>query len=287
MKLPRYFLFFMVPLLLFLSCLSDMAIGYYARVLIPMGKENPLPGYVFLPHQQLGRQLPAVIVGVGVGATKIYQYHDHCQNLADRGFAVILIDPSNYPESMVPGPYSWDRDLGYLLGSFNQGYVAAKLAIGKEWYFKSFRAATDFMCAWPIVDREKIALSGFSQAANAALTCACRDPRIKSVVWNYGGWPWIMPYEPLRLPPVEIFHGQNDEVYNVKYAEELAMNLKTSMRPFELNIYPHQKHMFNIYYDLKTENRFMKPALLDAFERMVTFLKRTLGVEASSRRGRS
>lgn len=85
-----------------------------------------------------------------------------------------------------------------------------------------------------------------------------------------------MPYEPFRLPPVQIFHGEKDDVYDVKYARELAWNLKTSMRPFEINIYPDQKHMFNIYYDLRTENRFMKPALLDAFEKMVAFLNRTL-----------
>jgi dienelactone hydrolase len=178
---------------------------------------------------------------------------------------------------MAPGPWSWDRGFGYALGSFNQGYVGAKLALGKEWYLKSFRASVDYLCAWPLVDRKRIALSGFSQPANAVLSAACVDPRVKAVVWNFGGWPWIMPYEPFRLPPVAIFHGEDDDVYNVKYARELAFNLKTSMRPFELNIYPNQKHMFNVYYDLHTENRFMKPALLDAFERMVAFLKQTLG----------
>jgi dienelactone hydrolase len=94
-----------------------------------------------------------------------------------------------------------------------------------------------------------------------------------------------MPYEPYKLPPVEIFHGEKDDVYNVKYAKELAWNLKTNMRPFELNIYQCQGHMFNIVYDLKTENRYMKPALLDAFEKMVAFLKRTLEIREGSHAG--
>ncbi len=264
-----------------LSCRLENASAYYARVLIPVDKDKALPGYIFLPQHKIKHPLPLVVAGAGVGATKIYQYHDHFQNLADRDFAVIFIDPSDYPESFAPGPWNWDHGLGYVLGSFNQGYVGAKLAIGKEFYLKSFRAAIDYMCAWPIIDRTRIALSGFSQAANAVLTVACRDPRVKAVVWNYGGWPWIMPYEPNRLPPVEIFHGEKDDVYNVKYAKELAMNLKTSMRPFEVNIYPNEGHMFNIYYDLRTENRFVKPALLDAFERMTAFLKTTLEIDGS------
>ncbi len=269
----------LLALILFSLSISRSTLQHITlEFLIPVDKDKTLPGYVFLPQHKVQHQLPLVVVGAGVGATKIYQYHDHCQNLADRDFAVIFIDPSDYPESLAPGPWNWDHGLGYMLGSFNQGYVGAKLAIGKEFYLRSFTAAINYMSCWPIVDRERIALSGFSQAANAVLTVACRDPRVKAVIWNYGGWPWIMPYEPYRLPPVEIFHGDDDDVYNVKYAKELAMELKTNMRPFELNIYPGEGHMFNILYDLRTENRYMKPALLDAFERMVCFLKRTLGV---------
>lgn len=255
--------------------------AYYARVGIPLDQKNTLPGYIFLPGCEIRGPLPAVVIGVGVGATWIAQYHDHCQRLADRGFVVLFMDPSNFPESMAPGPWTWDRGVGLLIGSLNQGYVGAKLALGVDWYLKSFKACVDYLCAWPLVDRNKIALSGFSQAANAVLSVACRDQRVKAVVWNYGGWPWIMPYEAFRLPPVSIFHGEEDEVYNVKYARELAFNLKTSMRPFELNIYPNEKHMFNIYYDLRKENRFMKPALLDSFERLVVFLNNAMGVDRS------
>lgn len=247
------------------------------RVEIPLEKDSRLPAYLFFPRTGLRGPVPGVVVGVGVGGTKIAQYHEHCQLLADRNYVVALIDPSNYPEDMTPGAWDWDRGAGYMLGSFNQGAVGAKLFFGNQWYLKTIRATVNFLEVSPWVDRSKIALSGFSQPANAALAYACKDPRIKAVVWNYGGWPWVMPYEPFRLPPIQIFHGEKDDVYDVKYAKELAWNLKTSMRPYEVNIYADQKHMFNIYYDLRTENRYMKPALLDAFERMVNFLNRTLG----------
>jgi dienelactone hydrolase len=247
--------------------------------LIPLPDGGHLPGFGFLPDWHVKYPLPAVIVGAGVGSHLIPQYHDHCQHIANRGFAVVLIDPSNYPEALFPGPFSWDRGLGYAMVSFNQVVVAARLFFDYEWYLKSIRATVDFLCSWSAVDPTRIAFSGHSQPANAALTYACRDPRIRAIVWNYGGSPWIMPYNPMRLPPVQIFHGDIDEVYDVKYAMQLAMNLKSHMRCCDVNIYPGQKHLFNVYYDPTIgESRASKPALLDAFERLISFLNQVLAV---------
>jgi dienelactone hydrolase len=256
--------------------------GNSFRAEICVSDGSTLPIYCYLPRCGVTCRLPAVIVAAGVGATKIIQYHEHCQLLADRNFFVVFMDPSNFPESMTPGPYEWDRGAGYVQGSINQGLVAAKLAVTIDWYLRTMRATVDYLCGNPMVDASRIAFSGFSQPANAALAYASKDPRIKAVVWNYGGWPWIMPYEPLRLPPVLILHGEQDEVYDVKYARELAFELQTYCRPYEIYIYPCQKHMFATQYDLRRENRFMKPALLDAFERMVSFLYRTLHIQPST-----
>jgi carboxymethylenebutenolidase len=123
-----------------------------------------------------------------------------------------------------------------------------------------------------MVDRNRIAVSGYSQPANAALTLASSDPRVKAVVWNYGGSPWILPYNPHRLPPVLIFHGTDDTVYSVKYAQELAANLFAANRYYQIYIYPGQEHLFTIYYDLLTENRYSRPVIQDSFEKLVSFL---------------
>jgi dienelactone hydrolase len=235
-----------------------------------------MPAYFFLPRHGVWGPLPGVVVGVGVGSQEIPQYQDHCQHLADRNFAVVLIDPSNYPEELVPSPLSWDRGLGYVIGSVNQGVVAARLAVTHNWYVNGIRAAVDYLWCSPMVDRSRIVISGHSQPANAALTYASKDPRIKAVVWNYGGSPWILPYNALRLPPICIFHGEEDTVYDVKYARKLAFELKTNMKYFEANIYPCQKHMFNVYYDLRKETRFSRPVILESFERLVSFLNRIL-----------
>ena len=205
-----------VVALALLLCPSEI-LAYTFKTYIPLRvKGNLYRRTVSCRSRGPIHRLPAVIVGVGVGSTKIAQYHDHCQNLANRGFVVVLIDPSNYPESLAPGPYDWDRGPGYFVGSINQGVVAARLVFTDKWYLDSIRATVDYLVHWPLVDPSRIALSGHSQPANAALTYACRDPRIKAVIWNYGGSPWVMPYDPLRLPPVQIFHGEDDDVYSVK-----------------------------------------------------------------------
>jgi len=246
------------------------------RAQIPLIDGSFLPAYYFYPTYGVPQPVPGVVVGVGVGGQKFIQYQLHCRWLADRGFVVVLIDPSNYPEALSPGPYAWDRLPGTLFADFNQIVVGGKLFFGLEWYLAAIGSTVNYLCSVPAVDPTRIVVSGFSQPANAALTYACRDPRVKAVVWNYGGWPWIMPYDPQKLPPVVIFHGTDDQVYDVKYALELEANLRAAGRDCEANIYPGQKHMFTVYFDPRTEEPFEKPVIQDSFERLVSFLYRKL-----------
>ena len=256
--------------------LVTQGFAYTYRAEIPLPGGGYLPGYCFLPRCGIKAPIPGVIVGVGVGSTKILQYHAYCQDLADQNFFVVLIDPSNYPESLAPGPFSWEKGPGRVVGDINQAIVAGKLAVTSKWYLNSVRGTVDYLCRCPMVDGTRLALTGHSQPANAALTYACQDRRIKAIVWNYGGSPWVMPYEPLRLPPVLIFHGDADEVYDIKYARQLILELHSHARDYEAYIYPHQKHMFNVLFNLQTENRYMKPVIVDAFARLLAFLHRVL-----------
>ena len=235
-----------------------------------------IPAYCFLPDYPIRAPLPAVVHAVGVGGQFILQHHDHCQHLANRNFFVILIDPTGYPESLAPGPLSWDRYPGKLFGDINQVVVAARLFFSYEWYLQGMRAAVNYLCSLPIVDRNRIAVSGYSQPANAALTLASSDPRVKAVIWNYGGSPWILPYNVHKLPPVLIFHGTDDTVYNVKYALDLSANLFAANKYYQIYIYPGQEHLFTIYYDLRRETWYSRPVIQDSFEKLVSFLYLTL-----------
>ncbi|MGO9571199.1 MAG: dienelactone hydrolase family protein [Desulfomonilaceae bacterium] len=251
------------------------------KTFIPLPDGGTLPAYCFLPQHSVKTRLPGIVVGVGVGSQIFVQYQVHCQNLADQGFAVILIDPSNYPESLSSGPVEWDKGLGYAKGAVNQVVVAGRLFFTDEWYLQSIQAAVNYLYNWPLVDPNRIALSGFSQPANAALTYACRDPRIKAVVWNYGGHPWVTPYDPSLLPPVLIFHGLDDEVYDVKYAKKLASQLQKYGKYFEMHLYPNQKHMFTVYFDARTEYPSSRPVIADAFQKQISFLYRMLQIPPS------
>lgn len=274
--LPGSRLFVAALFLVVLFLFPAQSRGHSFRAEIPLPDGKMLPAYCYLPQHGVKSRLPAVVVAAGAGGTKVLQFHEYCRFLADRNFVTVFIDPSNFPETLTPGPFDWDRGPGNLFAMFNQLVVGARLVFDQKWYTDSFKAVVDYLCMSPFADPQRIAISGFSQPANAVLPYACMDPRIKAVIWNYGGWPWIFPYQAAQLPPVQIFHGEDDDIYDVKYARELAWELRSNMKYFEVNIYPGQPHMFNIYYDPHKENRYMKPALLDAFERLVAFLNRVL-----------
>ena len=80
-----------------------------------------------------------------------------------------------------------------------------------------------------------------------------------------------MPYEPSKLPPVLIFHGADDGVYNVRYARSLAARLKGAGGYYECYVYPGQRHLFNVYYDLDVKGSQQDPVITSSFKRLITF----------------
>ena len=143
--------FFLTAFILLVT--QGFAFTYRAEIPLPGG--GYLPGYCFLPRHGIKAPVPGVIVGVGVGSTKILQYHAYCQHLADQNFFVVLIDPSNFPESLAPGPFSWEKGPGRVVGDINQAIVAGKLAVTSKWYLNSIRGTVDYLCRMPMVDRYK------------------------------------------------------------------------------------------------------------------------------------
>ncbi len=260
-------------------CLVSHAAKKAVDVRLPSG--DVLPAFCFFPGEHVANPWPGVVVAANVGGKKLTQYHTYCQRLSDKGFAVLLIDATGYPEWLTPGVGTWRKMPYHIWAWLNHLSVVARMAMGHDWYLRNIDCAVDFLRNHPRINPEKIALSGFSQSANVALTYASGSRKVACVVWNNGGWPWILPYDLSKLPPVLLFHGEADGVYNVRHARKLSAELQHAQRQSECHIYPGQRHMFNVYYDLEKPGDADSPALKSSFHRLVAFLDRVLRRQAS------
>jgi carboxymethylenebutenolidase len=96
----------------------------------------------------------------------------------------------------------------------------------------------------PQVDRERIALLGFSLGAYLSLANSTIDPRVKVVVEFFGGLPREMKLFMRRLCPVLILHGEADTTIPVEEAYNLQKLLEEKGISYEIKIYPGAGHGF-------------------------------------------
>jgi dienelactone hydrolase len=261
------------------------ATGATTRIVIPLPDGSTLPAFLFTSGDTSSQASPGVVVAANAGGAKLLQYHAYCRKLAERNFVVLLIDASNFPESLTPGPDTWRRMPHHVWAWVNHILVVTRLSFGHDWYLGNIDAAVEYLRSLPSVDPRRIALSGFSQSANASLCYASgSNGKVRSLVWNNGGSPWIMPYDPSRLPPVLILHGDKDGVYSAEYARKLSSQLQEAGRDVECFIYHEQRHMFMIYYDLTRPSDVENPELASSFKRLCAFLGRTMSEDERSPR---
>jgi carboxymethylenebutenolidase len=109
---------------------------------------------------------------------------------------------------------------------------------------KTLWDAISFVGAQPQVDRERIALLGFSLGAYLSLANSAIDPRVKAVVEFFGGMPKEMNLFMRRLCPVLILHGEADPTVPVEEAYRLQRLLVKKGIPYEMKIYPGAGHGF-------------------------------------------
>jgi len=101
-----------------------------------------------------------------------------------------------------------------------------------------------FIETQPQVDRDRIALLGFSLGAYLSLANSAIDPRVKVVVEFFGGMPKEMNLFMRRLCPVLILHGETDATVPVEEAYKLQKLLEKKGIPYEMKIYPAAGHGF-------------------------------------------
>ncbi len=191
------------------------------------------------------KPLPAVIAlhGAGGGVTGMDK---SASLLAEQGFAVYVL-------------HYFDR---------TDTQFADKPTIFRNFpiWMKTLWDAISFVEKQPAVDRERIALLGFSLGAYLSLANATIDGRVKVVVEFFGGLPKEMKLFMRRLCPVLILHGEADPTVPVEEAYHLQQLLEKKNIPYEIKIYPGAGHGF--------ENDVWR----DAGLRTLQFLKKHLAV---------
>jgi dienelactone hydrolase len=118
----------------------------------------------------------------------------------------------------------------------------------------------------PAVERDRIAVMGFSLGAFLALAAGAQEGgRLAAVIDNYGGMNRSYLALAANMPPTLILHGGADPTVPVRYAREVDALLTHYNRPHEMVIYPGAGHGFTGADDA------------DAWRRTLDFLRRYLG----------
>lgn len=189
--------------------------------------------------------LPAVVALHGAGGN-VAGMERYASVLAAQGFAVYVL-------------HYFDR-------TGTESADKATILRNFPLWMKTLWDAISFVETQPQVDRERIALLGFSLGAYLSLANSAIDPRVKAVVEFFGGMPKEMNLFMRRLCPVLILHGEKDATVPVEEAYQLQKLLEKKKVPYEMKIYPGEGHGF--------ENEIWR----DAGERSLQFLKTHLAV---------
>jgi dienelactone hydrolase len=114
------------------------------------------------------------------------------------------------------------------------------------------------------VQKDRIALVGFSLGGYLALSVGSRDPRVKAVVEFCGGLPEELARETAQMPPTLILHGEADNIVPVREAEQAKKLMERTNSAYEMKVYPGVGHFFSGL------------TMLDAAQRTLGFLKKHL-----------
>ncbi|MFZ3264876.1 MAG: dienelactone hydrolase family protein [Terriglobales bacterium] len=183
------------------------------------GKSIRLDAYV----PATGATFPSVIALYGSGGD-LQGMHKYAALLAEQGFAVYVL-------------HYFDRTGTQFA---DQQIILRNFPV----WMKTLWDAVSFVESQPAVDRERIALLGFSLGAYLSLANASIDGRVRAVVEFFGGLPREMKLFMRRLCPTLILHGEADAIVPVEEAYQLRDLLEKKKIPYEIKIYPGAGHGF-------------------------------------------
>ena len=171
-----------------------------------------------------GNPLPAVVALHGAGGD-VHGMDQSALLLAEQGFAVYVLHYFDRTDTE-------SADKATILRNF-------------PIWMKTLWDAISFVEKQPAVDRERIALLGFSLGAYLSLANSSIDNRVRAVVEFFGGLPREMKLFMRRLCPVLILHGETDATIPVSEAYNLQRLLDEKRIPYEIKIYPGTGHGFD------------------------------------------
>ncbi|MFZ0481133.1 MAG: dienelactone hydrolase family protein [Terriglobales bacterium] len=177
----------------------------------------------FLPANH-GNLMPAVVALHGAGGD-VNGMDKSAALLAEQGFAVYVLHYFDRTDTE-------SADKATILRNF-------------PIWMKTLWDAISFVESQPSVDRERIALLGFSLGAYLSLADASIDQRVQAVVEFFGGFPREMKLFMKRFCPVLILHGDADPTVPVAEAYQLRDLLEKKNIPYEIKIYPGAGHGFD------------------------------------------
>jgi len=156
--------------------------------------------------------------------------------------------------------------VAYVVHYFDYtGNFTSDEAFEKENYFhwvRAVREAVTWVLARPDVRGRQVGILGHSLGAYLAVGVAAQEPRVRAIVLFGGGLEPYVADSIRRMPPVLMFHGQDDDVVPLSEASHLDDFLRMHKFVSHLTILPGERHVFSdVAADsvLVTAARFLAP----------------------------
>lgn len=137
-----------------------------------------------------------------------------------------------------------------------------------EW-MKTIGSAIDYAQKQDNVDKDRVAVIGYSLGAFLILGYAPTDKRINCVVAFYGGLSTC--YNDMaseHMPPTLLLHGTKDRIVPARRSLEAFKTLREYGKPVSVVIYPDVGHGFTLH----KKGEWDDMVSLDSWERTLTFL---------------
>ena len=188
---------------------------------------------------------PGILITMG-GSGYNTAYNDFAEALAKEGYYVLLVDH-----------YGGGDDWG------GNGLDSDDDIFG---YHKNAEEALQYLLTQEEVNKDKIAIVGFSYGSMLAYNLAYKYEEVGAVVDIYG---YMEIYEGLNvseedfvtsLPPICIIHGAKDTTVKIERSEEIADTLNKYNIICEYNILPEAEHAF-VYATSDEEVKFRDEAI--------------------------